>query len=63
MPDDDPLITVCDKCLRASCWKGMFMCDEARYAGTVDKPLSELLELKLEHPDWFDTKHIRNDNR
>lgn len=43
-------ITVCDKCLRASCWQDLFMCDDARLAGTVQKTLEELKELNLEHP-------------
>ena len=46
-------ITVCDKCLRACCWKGIFMCDDSRYAGTKEMPLSELKKLKLEHPDYW----------
>ena len=46
-------ITVCDKCLQASCWQGIFMCEEARYAGTVEKTVKELKELKLEHSDYW----------
>ena len=49
MPDHskptERMVTVCDKCLQASCWHGIFMCDEARYAGTVEMPVSELLRL------------------
>lgn len=48
-------ITVCDKCLRASCWQGLFMCDDARLAGTVQKTLEELKELNLEHPSYWKT--------
>ena len=47
--ENDKLIEVCDKCLTACCWHGMFMCDEARNAGTVFKPIKELKELDLEH--------------
>jgi hypothetical protein len=39
----DRKITVCDKCLCACCWHGEFMCDEAKYAGTVEKTIRELL--------------------
>lgn len=48
---DDRTVTVCDQCLRASCWKGLFMCDENRTAGTVDKTVAELRELDREHSD------------
>lgn len=48
-------ITVCDRCLRASCWQGLFMCDYARLAGTVQKTLEELKELNLEHPSYWKT--------
>ena len=47
-------ITVCDKCLRACCWQGKFMCDEAIEAGTVEKTIKELKKLRLEHPDYWE---------
>ncbi len=43
------LITVCDKCLRASCWKGIFMCDESSFAGIVEMEKTVLIEMELEH--------------
>jgi len=46
-------VTVCDRCLQASCWQGEFMCDEARYAGTTTKTVAELRKLNLEHPDYW----------
>jgi len=47
-------ITVCDNCLQASCWHGIFMCDNSRYAGTIEKTIEELEILNLEHSDyWF----------
>ncbi len=46
-------ITVCDKCLQASCWQGIFMCDLAQNAGTVEKTREELTALALEHPDYW----------
>lgn len=58
---DDKLITVCDKCLRASCWQGIFMCGEARLAGTVQKTQKELNLLNLEHPSrWNDEETKTN---
>jgi hypothetical protein len=51
--DKKTKITVCDKCFMASCWHGEFMCDDARYAGTVEKTVAELRKLDLEHPDHW----------
>lgn len=48
------LITVCDKCKMASCWQGIFMCDENRSAGTIELPISELKILKLENSFYWD---------
>ncbi len=48
-----PMVTVCDKCKRASCWQGVFYCDEARSAGTVDLPVSELRLMGLESPVYW----------
>lgn len=49
------LITVCDKCLQASCWQGIFMCDEAQTAGIIQKTRKELRKLKREHPSYWKT--------
>lgn len=46
-------ITVCDKCLCASCWQGVFMCDETRGASTTEKTVDELRKLDLEHPCYW----------
>ena len=46
-------ITVCDKCLRACCWQGIFFCEDAYSAGTVEKTRHELRKLNLEHPDYW----------
>jgi len=43
--EKEQTVTVCDKCFQASCWKGIFMCDESRYAGTTEKTISELKQL------------------
>lgn len=52
----DKTITVCNKCLRACCWNGIFMCDDAQTAGTVEKTIAELKALDLEHPDYWDVR-------
>jgi len=47
-------ITVCDHCLRASCWLGLFYCEKYLTAGTVEKTREELLKLDLENPEYWD---------
>lgn len=46
-------VTVCSACLQATCWQGLFYCDEYRTAGTVEKTPKLLKELDLEHPDYW----------
>lgn len=46
-------ITVCDACLRACCWKGVFMCDNARGAGTVERTVGQCVALGEEHSDYW----------
>jgi hypothetical protein len=53
--NDTDKITVCDKCLMASCWQGIWMCDESRNAGIVQKPRAELVRLGREHPSYLKT--------
>ena len=48
------LITVCDRCLMASCWQGVFMCENAVQAGTVNLPIETLQGLRREHGSWWD---------
>lgn len=50
---DERAVTVCDQCLRASCWQGQMMCERARGAGTVRKSIEQLQELGLEHQSWW----------
>jgi hypothetical protein len=46
-------VTVCSSCLCACCWQGSFMCDEARYAGTLDKTVADLNGSMRENPEWW----------
>lgn len=46
-------VTVCDKCLQASCWQGIFMCWESRGAGTTEKTIAELRDLNLENECYW----------
>ncbi len=52
----EEMITVCDECERASCWRGDFMCEGSRNAGTTSMTKKELLRLNLEHPSHWETK-------
>lgn len=47
-------VTVCSACLQASCWKGIFFCDDYMHAGTVERTVEELRALGLEHPSYFE---------
>ncbi len=47
------LVTVCEKCKRASCWQGEFMCDDGKSASTVERTRDELTAYDLEACDWW----------
>jgi transcriptional regulator with XRE-family HTH domain len=48
------LVIVCDKCLCASCWHGVFQCDDAPGAGTTELMVEQLLAMEREPPSWWD---------
>jgi len=50
---EEQLITVCDKCFMASCWQGIFVCEDYYWAGTTQKTIKELKQLDLESPDYW----------
>ncbi|MHB8272686.1 hypothetical protein [Bradyrhizobium sp.] len=50
---DDIRVTVCDNCLQASCWQGIFMCYESVSAGTTVKTVAELRKLNLENESYW----------
>jgi len=52
------LITVCDACLRASCWHMVFPCEDYRTAGTAQKTTRELRKLNLEHPSYYSREEV-----
>jgi hypothetical protein len=58
MKEDKKLIEVCDKCLRASCWYGYFMCDRSFEAGTILKTREELKGLNREHFSYWDDEYL-----
>lgn len=59
MPPNGRVIEVCDKCLRACCWYGEFMCDEARTAGLTYKTVEELKALKREHWNYWSDEYLK----
>ena len=58
---DSYVLTVCDMCLRSCCWRGEFMCDDAREASTVDLSIEVLKKIQKhldnvyvgEHSDYW----------
>lgn len=58
----NPEITVCSRCYQASCWQGIFLCDFAYSASTVDRKVSTLIRKQgvehHEHPDYWNS-HLR----
>jgi hypothetical protein len=57
MPEtvDDPFVTVCAECLRASCWQTAFPCEAWRTASTKQMRVSELRPLHLEDARFWDS--------
>lgn len=46
-------VTVCDHCLKASCWAGAYYCEHYTIAGTVALPVYTLEWLNLESKDHW----------
>ncbi len=51
--DEDRLVTVCDSCLTAACWLGVFYCQHYIEAGVVELPVKRLRELNREHEQYW----------
>jgi len=52
-------VLVCGKCLRAACWYGEFMCDNAVTADLKILSVGDLRKIDREHEDfWSDEKMI-----
>ena len=53
-------VLVCGKCLKAACWYGEFLCDDARSADLKIVTVGDLRKLDREHEDyWTDETMIR----
>lgn len=51
----DYLVTVCAECLTASCWHGVFMCQQSAGADIKTLRASDLRALDREHPSHYST--------
>lgn len=49
---------VCANCLRASCWAGVFFCDDARSAKLLVISRDQAVALGREHTDYIDNQAI-----
>jgi len=54
-----PMIYICDKCLQASCWAGIFMCWESREAGLYRATRPQLRKLAREHPSYWQREEVK----
>lgn len=52
------MIYVCNKCLTASCWAGIFMCDDARSAGLYRTTRAQAKRFNLEHEDYLNLPEV-----
>lgn len=50
------LVVVCDRCFRACCYYGEFMCEDAVIAGTGTLSVKELKALDREHSSYWTNK-------
>ena len=51
--DDGGKITVCDACLTACCWQGIFYCDKYKTAGIKQMTVKELRILNRENESYW----------
>jgi hypothetical protein len=55
---DDQEIDICDKCRRACCWLGIFMCDESQTAGLIRTTVAKHRATNPdEHEDYYTTEY------
>lgn len=56
----DWTITVCDSCLRASCWHGYLYCENHKSAGTVEITVAEARRRNQENPThWLKDENVK----
>lgn len=49
----DYYVTVCSACRCASCWHGVFLCQESQQASTIEVLASVLRKEDREHTSYF----------
>jgi hypothetical protein len=52
--DAGKMVTVCNKCLCASCWQGVFLCQDNKDAGIIELPVAALRAMNREHEEYWD---------
>lgn len=60
MRGDDYYVTVCDACLRASCWHDYSPCRHAREAGTTELLVSVLRAMRRESPQHWTPARLKH---
>lgn len=60
--DDNDEIWVCEGCLQASCWAGIFMCWESGCVGIKKITKGEARRLKVEHEDYLNLPEVQAAN-
>lgn len=56
--NDRGMVVVCDTCYKASCWHGVFMCQDSDISGIVNVPRGLLRALDLEHESYFSDEEL-----
>jgi hypothetical protein len=51
-------LDVCDHCLRAVCWWGIFGCENYQSAGITKRKVRDLIKLGREHKSYLTTAMI-----
>jgi hypothetical protein len=52
-------IWVCAACRQASCWAGIFYCDEYKTANIVKVRKGDIVKEKREHRCWLDREEVQ----
>lgn len=52
-------VTVCASCLRASCWLGLFYCDNYKTAGLTVISHRKAAAMKLEHKSYYTNPQVQ----
>jgi len=62
MNDEDPLVAVCNHCLRAGCWQGTMRCEKHMTARSMLLPMSILRNFAYENELFWEKSRINKRN-